>query len=318
MAKEKFNKIIDSFKDKKLIVLGDLMLDSYIYGEVERVSPEAPVPVVLVKKEFLMPGGSGNVAANIIDLSGQPLVLGLVGNDLAGRQLIEEMEKRNMDTRGVLVVKDRSTSQKIRVIAGTQQIVRIDKETVGPINFQIKKKVIDLLSKSLKETKAVIVSDYDKGFIISDLIKNIINLVKSAKKPLICDPKPNNALFFKGTTLLTPNQKEAFEIASIKQVREAGLFIKKRLNASVLITQGAEGMTLFYGKKIKHFPAKAREVFDITGAGDTVTAVVALALASGARLDEAVDIANHAAGIVVGKKGTATVLREELKREFKI
>lgn len=317
MAGEKFSKIVNSFKNKKIIVLGDLMLDSYILGEVERISPEAPVPVVLVKKEFLMPGGSGNVAANISDLGGRPLILGLVGKDLTGQQLIGELHKKNINTAGILVLENRPTNQKIRAVAGTQQIVRIDKEIIKPINSQIEKKVIKIFSDFVKQTDAVVVSDYAKGFTTPNLIKNVTKLTKRNKKPLVCDPKPPHAFLFKDITLLTPNQKEAFEIAGIKRVREAGLFIQKKLGSNVLITQGAGGMTLFHGKRIKHFSAKAREVFDITGAGDTVIAVIALALASGARLDEAVDIANHAAGIVVGKKGTATVSVSELERELK-
>ena len=317
MIKGRYKKIINSFQAKKIIVFGDLMLDRYMLGEVDRVSPEAPVPVVLAREEILTPGGAGNVAVNIAALGGDAFAIGLVGDDESAEKLIKDLKSKGINIEGVIITPDRPTTQKIRVIVGSQQITRIDKENAEEISSPVKKKLTDFLSRHIKNTDAVIISDYAKGIITKDLVQKIILYSKRYKKPLVCDPKPRNALFFKGVTLITPNQKEAFAIAGINKIKEAGLFIKKRTVANVLITQGAEGMTLFSGKKIKHFPAKAREVFEITGAGDTVVATIALSLASGGRLEEAVDIANHAAGIVVGKKRTATVSIRELRKNFK-
>ncbi len=317
MDKKNLIELLASFKGKKIGVLGDLILDQYILGDVERISPEAPVPILVAKKEVFFPGGSGNVASNIAALGGKPFILGLIGKDGAGKHLLKEFKSKNIDTSGIIKVSNKSTIEKIRVVARGQQLVRIDKENISEINSLIEKKVINFVSYYIKDWDGLVISDYGKGFITRNLAKIIINLAKRYKKQIIGDTKPKHVDYFKNITLLTPNYKEATEMAQINDIKKAGKIIQKKLNCNVLITQGPGGMTLFEKNKTQWFPTKAREVFDVTGAGDTVVAVVALSLASGATLKEAAIIANHAAGIVVGKRGTATVSIKELENDLK-
>lgn len=309
-------KIVDSFKGKKIGVIGDLMLDHFMWGDVDRISPEAPVPVVLVKKETFVPGGAGNTAANIVALGGGSFVLGLIGEDSAGKIVLSEFKKRGVKTDGIIESSNKMTTQKIRVIARSQQIVRVDKEDARYIDGDVEKRILGFISAHIKEWQGLVISDYAKGIITKNLVENIISLAAKYKKPIICDVKPKHAPFFKNTTLLCPNQKEALEIAGTSDIKKAGKIIQKQLNCSVLITQGAEGMTLFENNKIKHFPATAGEAFDVSGAGDTVVAAAILSLSAGANFEQAAIIANYAAGIVVGKLGTATVGPEELKKEI--
>ncbi|MEK7540624.1 MAG: D-glycero-beta-D-manno-heptose-7-phosphate kinase [Patescibacteria group bacterium] len=310
--------IVENFKGKKIGVIGDLMLDHFIWGNVDRISPEAPIPIVLVTKESFMPGGAGNTATNITALGGKVFVVGLAGKDLAGKTLLSEFKKLSINTGGILLHNQKPTTQKIRVVARSQQVVRVDKEDSQYINSDIEKKLLEFIGSHIKKWDGLVVSDYAKGVITENLSKTIVNLAVKYKKPIICDVKPKHAPFFKNATLLSPNYKEALAIAGISDndIKKAGKIIQKQLNCSVLLTQGAEGITIFEDDKIKHFPAMAREVFDVSGAGDTVTAVVALALSAGASLEQATIIANHAAGIAVGKLGTAVVLSEELKKDL--
>lgn len=309
-------KIVDNFKGKTIGVIGDLMLDHFIWGDVDRISPEAPIPIVLAAKESFMPGGAGNTAANIAALGGKVFVVGLVGKDSAGKTLISELKKQGIKTIGVLESDNKPTTQKIRVVARNQQMVRVDKEDAKYIGTDIEKKILKFISSNIKDWDAVVVSDYAKGIITKNLSENLVSLSLKNKKPIVCDVKPKHVLFFKNATLLSPNQKESLAMAGVDNVNEAGKIIQKQLNCSVLLTRGAEGMSLFENNKIKHFSvsAMAREVVDVSGAGDTVVAVATLALAAGANLEQATIIANHAAGIVVGKLGTATVAPEELKQ----
>ena len=307
-------KIVDNFKGKKIGVIGDLMLDHFIWGDVERISPEAPVPVVLVAKESFVPGGAGNTAANISALGGEVFIVGLVGKDFAGKTLLGEFKKHGVRTGGVIEYSQKPTIQKIRVVARGQQIVRVDKEDAQYVDNDIEKKMLEFIASHIKEWDGLVVSDYAKGLITKNLAESIINLAIKYKKPIIGDIKPKHAPFFKNATLLSPNHKEALAIAGVSDIEKAGKIIQKQLKCSVLLTQGAEGITLFENNRIKHFPAMAREVFDISGAGDTVVAVASLSLAAGANLEQATIIANHAAGIVVGKLGTAAVTLKELKQ----
>ena len=226
--------------------------------------------------------------------------------------MLSELEKLGIKTEGVLQNTDKPTTQKIRIIARTQQIVRVDKENAQYINSNIEKKLLEFISLHIKDWDAIVVSDYAKGIITKNFAENVVNLAVKYKKPIICDVKPKHASFFKNATLLSPNQKESLAMAGVNDINEAGKIIQKQLNCSVLLTRGAEGVTLFENNKIKHFSATAREVFDVSGAGDTVVAVATLALAAGADLEQASIIANHAAGIVVGKLGTATITPKEL------
>ncbi|MBU4367254.1 D-glycero-beta-D-manno-heptose-7-phosphate kinase [Patescibacteria group bacterium] len=313
MKTDKLIKIVNNFSGKKIGVVGDLMLDHFMWGDVERISPEAPIPVVLVEKESFSPGGAGNTAANIAALKGETFIVGLVGCDQAGDFLFREFQKRGIKTSGVIRDSLKPTTQKIRVVARGQQMVRIDKEDNGCINAKIERKIINFINLNIKQWQALVISDYDKGLLNKELVQKIMKLAKKHKIPTIGDARPKNAIFFKNITLLTPNHKEAVEIAGANNLREAGKIIQKKLNCDILITQGAEGMTLFEKNRIQHFSTKAREVFDVAGAGDTVVATLALALATGSSLKEAAIISNHAAGIVVGKLGVATINQKELK-----
>lgn len=293
------------------------MLDKFIIGDVERISPEAPIPVVIAQKELSAPGGAGNVASNIAALGGVVSILGLVGNDSAMRDLLKEFKKRKINAKGIIKSSQRPTCQKIRIVARNQQMVRVDKEDNHYIHDGLEEKVINFARKNIKNWDGLVISDYAKGFITQNLATEIISLAKKHKKPIIGDTKPKHAAYFKNITLLTPNYKEATEISGIADVKKSGKAIQRKLNANVLITRGAEGMSLFEGKKIVNFTTKAKEVFDVAGAGDTVVATLILSLVSGANLEEAAVIANHAAGIAVAKVGTAAVSQRELKMDLK-
>lgn len=316
MNKGKILNIIDNFKGKKIGVIGDLILDQFIWGDVERISPEAPVPVVFVQRESFVPGGAGNTANNITALGGETFIVGLIGKDIAGQKLEKEFQKRGINTQGILRNKQKLTIQKIRVIARGQQMIRIDKENDSYIDNQIEKKIINFITTHIKDWDAIVISDYAKGFVTKNLARAVIQLARKYKKPVIGDTKPKHASYFKNVTILMPNHKEAVEIAGVEDLKKAGKRIQKKLKCNVLITQGADGMTLFKDNKIKHFPARAKEVFDVSGAGDTVVGAFALAQTAGADLETATVIANETAGIVVGKVGTATVSLEELKKNL--
>ena len=314
MQINKLIQIAKNFKGKKIGVIGDLMLDHFIWGDVERISPEAPVPVILVEKETFIPGGAANTANNIAHLGGSVFLIGIIGSDSAGEQLTSELNKNKINIDGLFLDKNRATTQKIRVIARGQHVVRVDKEEIKPLTAEQEKKILGFISRCIPGWDGIVVSDYAKGLITKNLAETIVNLAVKYKKPIISDAKPKHAPFFKNVTLLSPNHKEALEIAGASDIRKAGKIIQKQLNCSVLLTQGAEGVTLFENNRIKHFPAMANEALDISGAGDTVVATATLALAAGANLEQASIIANYAAGIAVGKLGTATVTLEELKK----
>lgn len=316
MNNKKLIKIVDNFKGKRVGVIGDLMLDQFIWGDAERISPEAPVPIVFVEKETFVPGGAGNTANNIAALGGKSFIIGLIGEDLAGQKLEKEFKKSKINTQGIIKNSEKPTIQKIRVIARSQQIVRIDKENQDNISDEEKNRVIDFISSHIKDWDGLVISNYAKGFIREDLAKEIISLAKKYNKFIIADTKPKQASYFKDVSLLTPNLREAKEISGKEKLEEIGNEIQRRLNCNVLITRGADGMTLFEDDKIKHFPVQVKEVFDVSGAGDTVVAAFALAQAAGADLEQATILTNHAAGIVVGKIGTAVVSPEELKKDL--
>ncbi len=297
------------------------MLDHYILGTVDRISPEAPVPVFLIEKETFAPGGAGNVATNIAALGGRASVLGMVGKDDAAGRLMKEFKKRNVDTNGVININPRPTTQKIRVIAHGQQLIRLDIEKTEKIGAKFEKMAMGSLAKKVKTSDALVVSDYAKGFITKNLAKAIISLSKKHKKLIIGDIKPENFSYFRNIDVIAPNEKEALKMSGKNSILGAGKFLQKKLNCDVLITRGTKGLTLFEKNKNYDFPAESKDVFSVTGAGDTVTAVFALCLAAGAKLQDAARIANCAAGIVVGKMGTATPsfseLRDCLKAEGK-
>lgn len=315
---EKLIKIINNFKGKRIGVIGDLMLDQFIWGEAKRISPEAPVPIVLVSKETFMPGGAANTANNIAALGGEAFIIGSIGDDKSGKQLFHELKTKNINTDGVFSLSNKPTIQKIRIIVQGQQIVRIDKENIDYIEKQTEQRIISFISSHIKNWDAVVISDYIKGLITENLIKEITNLASKYQKPIIGNTKKaNHASYFQNVNLLIANSEEASEISGEKKLKAAGKKIQQELKCNVLITQGSEGMTFFERDIIKHFPTKAKEVFNVSGAGDTVVSAFTLALVSGADLEQAAIIANHAAGIVVGKMGTATVSFQELAESLK-
>ncbi len=305
--KERAKEIIDRFREKKVLVIGDLILDRYLWGEVERISPEAPVPVVEVKEETVNPGGASNVAWNISALGASVYMAGVIGDDESGKRLKELMEERNINPITV-IDENRPTTEKTRVIAVNQQLLRIDRESRENLSTEISRMLIQEVEKSLKDVDAVIVSDYGKGVIN----ERIMEVLKKSGKPVFVDPKPSNFHLYKGVTTMTPNRKEAYECVKMGRtapVEDVGRRIMEELRIdTLLITLGAEGMALFQGNNApSRIPARARKVYDVTGAGDTVIAVLTLARISGATWEEAASLANYAAGYVVGEIGTATV-----------
>jgi D-beta-D-heptose 7-phosphate kinase/D-beta-D-heptose 1-phosphate adenosyltransferase len=319
MDRERLLRIIEQFKNKKIIVVGDLMLDKYIWGNVSRISPEAPVQVVRVEKESYAPGGAANVANNVAALSGITYMVGIVGNDKAHEIMASELKSRKINTEGILEDKQRPTIQKVRVIGKGQQLLRFDYEEGGYLDRNAENKIFDFIVKRIHDIDAIVISDYAKGVITKNLATSLIKLANEKGKIIIIDPKPKHKDFYKNATLITPNNKEACEMLNVeeedKDLAEVGKKLLEELNAALIITKGEKGMSIFEKNgEITNIPTKAKEVYDIIGAGDTVVATLALALASNATLKEAAVLANHAAGITVGKVGTSTVTTEELKK----
>ncbi len=309
----KFSHIVRAFKDKKILVLGDLMLDRYIWGNVSRISPEAPVPVVEVRADSLCLGGAGNVAQNLSSLGAVPLLVGIVGDDEEGRWI-----KNNApDDRGIFIDKARPTTVKTRIIAHHQQVVRVDLEKKGSFGRDLEKRILDFIRS--QEYEGILISDYNKGIVNPSLIGQALHFASEHRLPVFVDPKVEHFSLFSPVTLVTPNHHEAekivhHECSTEAQVEKAGVRILDLISSRYLIIKrGEAGMAVFEkGKKPLHIPTVAREVFDVTGAGDTVIAVASLALLAGASIAEAASLSNAAAGIVVGKIGTASVSPEEL------
>ena len=308
--------IVDNFSGKKIAVIGDVMLDHFLYGDIKRISPEAPAPVVLLKKESFIPGGSANAAANIRALGGQVFLMGVIGNDEASKIIKTALKKMGVTTDGLVMDLSRPTIQKMRIIAGDKHIVRVDREEIKSINASLQVKVLKMLASRIKNLDMVVISDYAKGMMSKSLVKNIIKLAKKHNKMVIADTKPSQMMHYKNVFLLKPNAKEARQMANEQNLKKAGAVIQKKLQCNVVITAGVDGMMLFENDSVVHFSTKAKKVFDVVGAGDTVLSALALALAAGATLNQACVIANHAAGIVVGKIGTATVSLKELRRSL--
>ena len=301
------------------------MLDEFVWGTVSRISPEAPVPVVWVNRESFMPGGASNVANNLATLGASTTISGIIGNDQKGRVLTSELRRKRVNTEGLIVDSERPTILKTRVIASHQQVVRIDREKTNEISDKILKKVISFVDSKIKDVDAVIIEDYGKGLISPELLKKVIPRARRLKKIITVDPKEEHFSYYKGVTSLTPNRAEAqnavdFKIKDDETLYRAGRAILKNLNCkTLLITLGENGMCLFQKGKAEplNIPTIAQEVFDVSGAGDTVISVFTLALCCGATAVEAAHIANCAAGIVVGKVGIAVVTKGELIERVK-
>jgi len=317
----KLEGIFKKIKESRILVIGDLVLDRYIWGKVSRISPEAPVPVVEVTADNFMLGGAANVANNIVALGGDVTVAGVVGKDRAGEVLKQLLEDKEIEC--ALFEDSRPTTIKTRVIAHNQQVVRFDKEDKSRITGRVMEDIIGFLKHAVHEHDAVIVSDYKKGMVSRELIRGILRVAKPRKKLLAVDPKVGHFHFYKGVSLITPNLMEAsqgsgVEIKDEVSLIKAGKTLMSRLSCgAVLITRGEEGMSLFEKDRVTHIPTVARHVYDVTGAGDTVIATFTLAYASGASMQEAALIANHAAGIVVGEVGTAVVTLEKISESLK-
>jgi len=321
LTRERVKTILGGFTGKRILVLGDVMLDEFIWGSVRRISPEAPVPVVEVSGESYLLGGAGNVAANIRSLSGIPILAGVVGKDPAGERVRHLMREFGMED-SALFTDGRPTTVKRRVIAHNQQIVRTDRESREPLSTDRNHAVAAAFAKWLPTVDAVIVSDYDKGVVNRELLSLVLPEASKAGVPVYLDPKVHHAEYYRPITLIKPNLHETERILGMtigndQQLEEAGRRLLEKFDCPyALISRGEAGMSLFDSGQSHHFPTVARDIFDVTGAGDTVIATLAVARAGGAEMEEAVILANHAAGIAVGKLGTATVSQSELLADF--
>lgn len=307
-------KILNSFKDITIGVVGDLMLDDYIIGSVERISPEAPVPVVTVKEERFSLGGAANVVNNLNTLGAKTVCFGVIGKDGNGDRLISAFKEKNINPSAIIRTDLIPTIVKKRVLAGNQQLLRIDWEDASPLSPELEDELITEFKKNIDRLDAVILSDYDKGILTPKVAKEIVKLCKEKNIIVNVDPKPKNALNYMGASSMTPNKKEAMECMGIKTAdfEELGKELKEKLQLNnLLLTRSEEGMSLFIDRVI-NIPTFAQEVYDVTGAGDTVISVFTLATAAGVTLHEAAKIANTAAGVVVGKVGTSTATKEEI------
>jgi len=310
---KKMQRIIRNFKGRRILVLGDLMLDRYIWGNVSRISPEAPVPVVEVQKSTSSLGGAGNVSRNLESLGASPLPVGIVGDDEEGAWI----KKHVGEGRGIFVDEKRPTTVKTRIIAQHQQVVRVDQERKKAIAPEAAEKIFVLIRK--ERCEGIVISDYNKGIITQNLMARVLPFAKANRIPVFVDPKIENFMLYSPVTFISPNHMEAEKIVhhpcrSDAEVEKAGREILAKISSLYLIIKrGEQGMSIFeQGKRAVHIPTNAREVFDVTGAGDTVIAAAALALLAGATIQEAAILANAAAGVVVAKIGTATCSPDEL------
>jgi len=323
--------LLDRIKNVRALVVGDIMLDEFVWGKVSRISPEAPVPVVEFMKESFMPGGAANVARNVAALGGLAEIFGVIGKDDAGQLVRKLLIEQGVDCEGIVESKNRPTSTKTRIIAQHQQVVRLDREIKSDLDKAEKDQLMSRIQKGLNLADAVIICDYGKGVVTQELLDWLRGECRPRAIWLSLDPKPVHHLVISRLSLITPNRKEAFELAGmtdssgdIEPLRDNKLLeVAKRLitdlsPAILLITLGEQGMLLCRrGQHPFHVPTVAREVFDVSGAGDTVIASFTLAIAAGASPIEATVFSNHAAGVVVGKLGTAVVTPDEIVESFK-
>jgi len=330
LSASRAGEILAAATKTRVLVVGDVMLDQFIWGGVSRISPEAPVPVVEFSRESFMPGGAANVSRNLADLAVPTGIFGAIGNDDAARKLLKLLAAQNIGCAGLVKSSARHTSIKTRIVAHQQQVVRVDRETRSPLDAKITGRLVAELKKQIPRADAVIVGDYGKGVVTQPLLDEIKSLCHARGVWLSLDPKPVHHLNLNSLSLITPNRKEAFELADLPdETKNANPFADKNLllvaerllkelnPALLLITLGELGMLLCQrGQKPFHIPTVAQEVFDVSGAGDTVIASFTLAIAAGASPVEAAILSNHAAGIVVGKVGTATTTPEELMKSF--
>lgn len=319
MKEKELHDIIAAFPGKRVLVVGDVMLDEYIWGEVRRISPEAPVPVVMGRSQAYLPGGAANVASNIANLSGIPVLCGAVGTDSHAALLRHALEERDVDTTGLVVDEKRPTTTKTRILAQSQQVVRVDWEITNAFSADIEQAIMSWAEERMSGVSAFVLSDYAKGVASVRLSEHLLCLAREKNVQAVVDPKGRDYTKYRGATVVTPNIHELEQainrdiVDDIELQDYEGGILEVLNGAALLITRGVQGMSLLTNTMSEiRIPAVARSVFDVTGAGDTVIGILALALSAGATLEQAARLANFAAGIVVGKVGTATVTREEL------
>lgn len=331
MDLSRLEQILDRARSRRITVIGDLMLDEFVWGKVGRISPEAPVPVVEVTGESFYPGGAANVARNLRELVDQVEIIGLFGKDHTGRQLRKLLAEQKIDVSHALEDESFRTILKTRIIARHQQVVRVDREQLTTLSKEQVQRVVAAVRRNLSDTDAIIFEDYGKGFLCNSMVSQVAAEARSAGKIIAADPNPRHLVDWRGATVVTPNRAEAFLAAGIASrdantappddvhLRRAGETLLQRWEAKyVLVTLGEHGMMLFQQNEQPHYiPTKARQVFDVSGAGDTAIALFTLGLVCGATPMEAAEIANHASAVVVSKLGTATVTRNELIANFR-
>jgi rfaE bifunctional protein kinase chain/domain len=322
LTRARASEILDTLRDCNVVVLGDVMLDEFVWGDVTRISPEAPVPVVDVRRESVHLGGAANVLANLVALGARGSVIGVIGNDAAGERLKTGLRDLGAQDQCLIVDETRPSTIKTRIIAHSQLVVRADRESRTQVNGNLENKIVASLKEALKEADAFVVSDYDKGVVTPAILREILPLAYE-RVPVLIDPKLRNFNAYRPATLVTPNHLEALRMSDSEDHSDDGSHhaakvIREKLGCdAVLITRGDRGMMLLEanGEPV-YVKTAAREVYDVTGAGDTVIAALASALSAGATMLEAASLANHAAGIVVGKVGTATASAAELIATF--
>ena len=331
LSAQRVTKLLTAARRSRILVVGDVMLDQFIWGSVSRISPEAPVPVVDFKSESFMPGGAANVARNLSALGAAPELFGVVGGDDSALRMRELLREQHVGCGGLITHSSRPTSIKTRIVAHQQQVVRVDRESKTPLDNATTAQLLEAIEHRLKGADAVIVGDYGKGVVTQNLLDALKELCRKRGVWLSFDPKPVHHLNLPDLSLITPNRKEAFELSDLPDdtrhanplsdlnlIRTAERLLKDLSPALLLITLGEQGMLLCrQGQKLIHIPTVAQEVFDVSGAGDTVIASFTLAIAAGASPLEAAIVSNHAAGVVVGKVGTAIVTPKELVASFK-
>jgi D-beta-D-heptose 7-phosphate kinase/D-beta-D-heptose 1-phosphate adenosyltransferase len=329
----RLTELLARFRTCRVLVIGDVMLDQFIWGRVSRISPEAPVPVIEFERESFMPGGAANVARNLAALGAPTELFGVVGRDASAKQLAGLLGSQTVNCAGLLPVPSRMTTRKARIIAQRQQVVRVDRESRGDLDATATQRLLATFTPRLKRADAVVVGDYGKGVVTQALLNELTLQCRAHGVWLSLDPKPVHHLDLRDLSLLTPNRKEAFELAGVKEtssarplnpladgelLRVADTLFARLKPALLLITLGEQGLLLCQRSRPPfHVPTTAQEVFDVSGAGDTVIASFTLAIAAGASPVEAAILSNHAAGVVVGKIGTATVAPEELRSSFR-
>ncbi|GAT32813.1 D-beta-D-heptose 7-phosphate kinase [Terrimicrobium sacchariphilum] len=326
MNLDRIQHLLEQARKRRLLVVGDVMLDEFVWGKVSRISPEAPVPVVEVQRESSYPGGAANVARNLREFCATVHISGLVGQDAGAKRLADLLREEGIATDGIIEAEHFETIVKTRIIARQQQVVRVDREKKGALPAEVVELAAERISALLPEVDAIIFEDYNKGFLTQELVDRVSAVASAAGKVITADPNPGNRLEWRGVTTIKPNRSEAFAMAGRSDtgaadeplkdepLLEVGQILLEKLGApSLLITLGEHGMILFdRASPPYHTPTRAREVFDVSGAGDTAIALFTLALSAGATLQEAAEISNHASGVVVGKLGTATLTVDEL------